>query len=160
MIKNDSEFENPITHTQYNKLDKKEKIELKHKFKQKISEKKMKNADNLRLKTIMDDTLRSQYESLQTWVSNNINYLKTSVTYVGVFATDEISQSIIRTLFERLNKIEKEFNRASPKKINSTDLPFETTLLVHIRSSLLPIVGQLLPLKNEIDILTQKIFKI
>ena len=135
---------------------------LKKQYKDTLTQEKVfRNGDDSRLKTTMENGSKEQFDVLQTWISNNIRYLKLTVTYLGIFATDDLSKSMVSTLLNRLKKFEKEFTRISkPKTINHQGLPYNPSLAVHLRQNVIPLVGQIIPLKAEIEEYSKKFFNI
>ena len=144
------------------KLTKEELDQLKEEGSDKISNSHIqRKGDDLRLKDAMEDCSKEQFEAIQTWIFNNIQYVKDNISYLAIFATDELSQTMIKALMERIDRLKKEFeSNSKPTQLNHRGLPFDQTILVHMRQNMLPLVAQIIPLKHEIEGFSKKFFKI
>ena len=118
-------------------------------------------SDDLRLKDAIETHSKEQFEFMQMWVSNNIQYLRTCIYHLAVFATDDLSQAMMAALQTRLDQLENDFESAKiPKNQGHAALPFDQTILLHNRHVMLPIIGQIIPLKQEINCFAKKFFQI
>ena len=151
-----TEFVNP------KKLSNEELKNLKEEYAAEISDQQSeRKKDELRLKIAIEDKADEQYQDIQIWIENNLKYLKLTVTYLGIFATDSLSKAMIKALFARLKNLEKEFEKIQkPRPMKHKGLPFDQSLILHVRHTMLPIIGQIIPLKQEIESYVQKFFKI
>lgn len=145
----------------FKKLSKENIAKAKKDGKETLSyEHSLRLSDDVRLRDAMEGYSKVQFEKMQDWISNNLRYLKLTVTYLGVFATDDLSRAMIKSLFERVIKLQKEFNKnQNPKSMIHYGLPFNPTLTIHIRQVMMPLVGQILPLKKEIEGCSRKFLK-
>lgn len=118
-------------------------------------------ADTMRLKTAIEDDSRRQFEEIQSWISNNLEYLHGCTDRLAIFATDDLSQAMIKALKARLRQIKVEFDAATkPEQQKVGVLPFDPTFLVHNRQAMMPLLGQIIPLKYEIDGFVRQFFNV
>jgi len=115
--------------------------------------------DDLRLRTTMEDYTREQTEAIELWVDNNIKYIRFNLTYLGRFATEDLSKTTIEVLNERLKKIESLFNKnKTPIPQKYLDIPFDPSPLIHLRQSMLSLMAEVVLLKKLVESLSKKFF--
>lgn len=141
---------------------KKNEEEIKNQHKETLeSEKGFRIGDDIILNDEMEESTRKQFESLQNWISNNLIYISTNISYLAVHAKDGLARSMIKVLIERHKKLEKEFEKIkNPKIMKYSDMPFNPSVLLHIRQSVFPLIGEIIPLKKEVEAMSKKFFKL
>lgn len=115
--------------------------------------------DDLRLNATMESYTKEQKESIELWAANNLKYIKFNLSYLGKFATEDLSKTTISVLNERLIKLESLFKQnKTPIAQKYLDVPFDPTPIIHIRQNLLSLMAEIVLLKKMVESLSKKFF--
>lgn len=97
---------------------------------------------------------------IEIWLDANLNFIHEHTKCIVPLQTDDVTKGVINSIVTRNKHLRKEFVRLqSPYSKKSTNMPFNVESVIYIRQTILPIVAQVEYLKEEVLLITKKIYK-
>ena len=97
---------------------------------------------------------------IEIWLDENLSFIHKHASCIVPLKTDDVTKAVINSIITRYKYLKKEFTKLqSPYTKKSTNTPFNTESVIYIRQGILPLVAQVEYLKQEVLLMTKKIYK-
>jgi len=125
-----------------------------HKINEDYGNRKVSNIDEIDKLSV---NLQTQIE---IWLDNNLNFIYEHAKCIVPLKTDDVAKGVINSIVTRHKYLRKEFLKLqSPHSSKSPKTPFNTATIIHVRQNILPLVAQVEYLKEEVLLITKKLYK-
>ena len=143
-----------------------EKIDIKQLFDEcKGSLPSKKQAFNDDIQAIEDD-IRDSSSSLETkvesWIDTNLKYIIYNINCIHVLHTDRTTKAVIESIMKRQKYLARKFKdtqKRSYQMKKNMPMPFEIQPVIYVKDKLLPLIAEIIIIKDQIILINKKLYK-